>query len=236
MLPFLYTLFHFAHVNGSTVARPLFFEFSYDEETWNVDRQFMWGGALLVTPVLEENATSVRGYFPPGVRWFDLRSGREMITHGYVTLDAPLSTIPLHVRGGSIIPMQEPNTTTTDSRKNPFALLVALDDNQSGEGWLFWDDGESLATYETGSYSLLHFTARKDSVTSSVEHLGYSGLSQATLHLFTIYGLPHQPQSVKLNDIDIRTSDVTWNGDTKVLTVSVTLMNLNTPFHLAWTL
>ena len=48
--------------------------FSYDEETWNVDRQFMWGGALLVTPVLEENATSVRGYFPPGVRWFDLRS------------------------------------------------------------------------------------------------------------------------------------------------------------------
>ena len=47
------------------------------------------------------------------------------------------------------------------SRKNPFALLVALDDNQSGEGWLFWDDGESLATYETGSYSLLHFTARK---------------------------------------------------------------------------
>ena len=47
------------------------------------------------------------------------------------------------------------------SRKNPFALLVALDDNQSGEGWLFWDDGETLQTYENGNYSLLHFTAQK---------------------------------------------------------------------------
>ena len=47
------------------------------------------------------------------------------------------------------------------SRKNPFALLVALDDNQLGEGWLFWDDGETLRTYENGNYSLLHFTAQK---------------------------------------------------------------------------
>ena len=29
-------------------------------------------------------------------------------------LQAELNYIPLHVRGGSIIPMQEPNTTTTD--------------------------------------------------------------------------------------------------------------------------
>ena len=43
------------------------------------------------------------------------------------------------------------------SRKNPFSLLVALDDAISAEGWLFWDDGESLETYETGIYSLLHF-------------------------------------------------------------------------------
>ena len=48
--------------------------FPSDKEAWNVDMQFMWGGALLVTPVLINGSTSVRGYFPPGAKWFDLRN------------------------------------------------------------------------------------------------------------------------------------------------------------------
>jgi lysosomal alpha-glucosidase len=88
MLPFLYTLFHFAHVNGSTVARPLFFEFPKDQVTWDVDQQFMWGSAVLVTPVLIEGATSVEGYFPTGARWFDLRKV------GYFSSMRPLFSIP----------------------------------------------------------------------------------------------------------------------------------------------
>jgi alpha-glucosidase (family GH31 glycosyl hydrolase) len=34
-------------------------------------RQFMLGSALLVTPVLEQSAHSVEGYFPTG-RWYDM--------------------------------------------------------------------------------------------------------------------------------------------------------------------
>ena len=48
--------------------------------------------------------------------------------------------------------------------------MVALDDNQSGEGWLFWDDGESLATYEAGAYTLLHFIADKVSFSINATH------------------------------------------------------------------
>ena len=39
--------------------------------------------------------------------------GKEMSTRkGQVTLDAPLDHIPLHVRGGHIIPTQEPANNT----------------------------------------------------------------------------------------------------------------------------
>ena len=48
--------------------------FPEDKKARNVDLQFMWGGALLITPVLQEGARSVRGYFPPSARWFELRN------------------------------------------------------------------------------------------------------------------------------------------------------------------
>ena len=47
------------------------------------------------------------------------------------------------MRGGSIIPMQEPALTTHATRNNSFSLLVALDDQQNANGDLLWDDGES---------------------------------------------------------------------------------------------
>ena len=55
LLPYLYTLLANASVNGSPVVRPLFFEFPDDLTTWSTsETQFMWGNALLVSPVLQE--------------------------------------------------------------------------------------------------------------------------------------------------------------------------------------
>ena len=63
------------------------------------------------------------------------------------TLAAPLGHIPLH-KGGNIIPTQEPGYTTTESRKNPFGLLVALDAEGTASGKLYLDDGESVDVEE----------------------------------------------------------------------------------------
>ena len=40
--------------------------------------------------------------------------------------------------------MQDPGLTTTESRKNPFSLLVALDESGAAKGDLFLDDGEAI--------------------------------------------------------------------------------------------
>ena len=46
------------------------YRFVEDPSALAIDRQFMWGSAFLITPVLTEDATSVTGYFPPAARWY----------------------------------------------------------------------------------------------------------------------------------------------------------------------
>jgi alpha-glucosidase len=60
--------------------------------------------------------------------------------------DVPFDRIPLHVRGGCVIPLRvDSANTTTELRKKSFELLVApgLDDGVA-QGTLYVDDGVSL--------------------------------------------------------------------------------------------
>mmetsp|Transcript_22137 Transcript_22137/g.53110 ORF Transcript_22137/g.53110 Transcript_22137/m.53110 type:complete len:260 (+) Transcript_22137:3-782(+) len=129
----------------------------------------MLGGALLVTPVLTEGARNVTGYFPPA-RWFALASGAELLpvpwgsgaegsergtVPGVVQLDAPLDVIPVHVRGGHVVPMQRPALTSAVSRTTPFTFLAAPDADGSAKGKAVLDDGVSLDTDSPSAASSL---------------------------------------------------------------------------------
>uniref|UniRef100_A0A4W4FQD4 P-type domain-containing protein n=1 Tax=Electrophorus electricus TaxID=8005 RepID=A0A4W4FQD4_ELEEL len=169
LFPFLYTLFHHAHLNGHTVARPLFFEFPLDNKTYSIDKQFLWGKSLLVTPVLEPGVDYVVGYLPKGV-WYDFYTGESLVSKGEeVKLHAPLDKIILHLREGTITPTQRPNTTLWVSSGQPLHLITCLSEEGLAEGDLFWDDRDSLDTYETGHYAYITFKLRK---VLTVEDLG----------------------------------------------------------------
>ncbi|NXD84177.1 LYAG glucosidase, partial [Halcyon senegalensis] len=166
LLPFLYTLFHRAHSAGETVARPLFLEFPQDPNTWAVDRQLLWGGGLLVTPVLEAGKTKVSGYFPVGT-WYSLAGDSTICSKGqWVLLPAPLGAINVHVRAGHILPLQEPAFSTAESRRKGMALVVALTPDGFARGDLFWDDGESWQSFERGDYTEILFLATHGAVLS----------------------------------------------------------------------
>ncbi|KAG8129188.1 hypothetical protein E2320_015988 [Naja naja] len=230
LLPYLYTLFHKSHSTGETVARPLYFEFPQDTYTWTIDRQFMWGAGLLITPVLEEGIRKMPGYFPLGT-WYDILTGSVIHSKGqWILLPAPLDTINVHIRGGHILPLQEPALTTTKSRLNGMTLIVALTLEGVARGDLFWDDGEGLLTFEKGDYTEIFFLARNGALVNEIVRL--SGHIDGLLLIQVLaLGVPSPPQRVIANDIPIL--DFSYRTDTKVLTIPLSLL-MGEEFVITW--
>ncbi|XP_074048617.1 sucrase-isomaltase, intestinal [Macrotis lagotis] len=195
LLPHFYTLLHEIHAYGGTVIRPLLHEFFEDRETWTIYKQFLWGSGFLVSPVLEMHSREVNAYVPDA-RWFDFYTGHDIgIRKQYTTFPAPLDKINLHIRGGHILPCQMPDQNTVLSRKNYMGLIVALDDNKMAQGSLFWDDGDSIDTYEKGQYLLLEFKFEQNNLKSTIIHYGYSNPGELTLGYIKVWGKDKTPVS-----------------------------------------
>uniref|UniRef100_A0A8C6W327 Sucrase-isomaltase, intestinal n=1 Tax=Nannospalax galili TaxID=1026970 RepID=A0A8C6W327_NANGA len=199
LLPYFYTQMYENHAHGGTVIRPLMHEFFNEKKTWDIYRQFLWGPAFMVTPVLHPDQTSVTGYVP-NARWFDYHTGEDIgIREQEYTFEAPFDTINLHVRGGYILPCQEPAQNTVLSRKNFMKLIVAADDNHMAQGTLFWDDGESINSYERDLYTLVQFNLNKTTLTNTVLKHGYINKDEMRLGMIFVWGIGKTPvNEVKL--------------------------------------
>uniref|UniRef100_A0A7N6BX32 P-type domain-containing protein n=1 Tax=Anabas testudineus TaxID=64144 RepID=A0A7N6BX32_ANATE len=229
LFPVLYTLFHHAHVHGHTVARPLMFEFPKDVKTYGNDKQFLWGKGLLVTPVLEAGVDYVNGYFPEGL-WYDYYTGDSVSSKGEeLRLGAPLDKINLHLREGTVIPTQTPNLTLWVSSGQPLHLVSALSGDGSATGDLFWDDGETIDTYETNQYAYIIFNVAQKTMTSQVLHNNVEA-SNITVESATFYGVKEKPSKVLVNSKD---AHFTYRAN-QVLTVDDLELKLSQNFTISW--
>jgi len=186
-------------MHGNTVARALWHEFPADPETAGVDRQFLWGSGLYISPVLDEGATTVRGYFPDS-RFFDYHTGAEVTTRkNYTILQAPLDVIPLHVHGGNVLPTQEPAVNTVLARQNELGLIVALDDRQEAKGSFYYDAGDNFDPIKSGEYFWADIAVSSGTISYTVTNNGYLGMTSKTLGNIKIMGGDTIASSIIIN-------------------------------------
>lgn len=199
LLPHLYTLFYYAHTTGSTVARPLFFNYPTDTKTYDNDEQFMWGDSLMVVPALHEGQEKIHAYFPKGI-WYDLQNKTSTIDASkgglYNDLDADWDTVHFFMKGGHAVFYQEPANTTTDSRLNPYGVYVFLNEANQALGHLFIDDGESDDSITNDNFSLIEIVATDSNVILATD----KGRPQSNiLTEVHVYGIQSKPHSVQFN-------------------------------------
>ncbi|KAI9495162.1 alpha glucosidase [Zychaea mexicana] len=197
LLPYYYTLFEESNRLGTGVWRPLIFEWPHVDAFLDNDDQILVGSDILLSPVVYENKTSVEAEFPPGIwyDWYTLETVDDQGATGKeraITLDAPLTHIPVHIRGGAILPLKTPTMLVEETFDSPYILLVALDDSGEAQGRLYIDDGHSLEPSETSDIT---FTF-KNGVLKAEGDFGYSK--------------PEKLDTIKIvGDIDATTASIT---------------------------
>lgn len=166
LLDYTYTGFHRQSHTGDPFIQPLFYLYPTDQNTFANDKQFFFGDALLISPVTEQGSTSVDAYFPDDI-FYEWDSGKPVRGRGQnITLDQiDLTHIPVHVRGGNIVPVRASNaSTTTEMRTKGFQLLIAPGLDGTATGSLYLDDGDSVHQDKTSEISFVyqHGTLRID--------------------------------------------------------------------------
>ena len=123
----------------------------------------MWGDHILVAPVLEPAAANRKIYLPSGEWWDFWTRQRTKTDQGVeITREVDLSTIPLYVRAGAIVPMGPIRQYATEPSDEPVTLQVY----PGADGHFSWyqDDGISFA-YQQRKFSRIdcswHESARK---------------------------------------------------------------------------
>ncbi|KAK3612142.1 hypothetical protein CHS0354_031217 [Potamilus streckersoni] len=178
------------------------------------------------TPV---GARTVNAYFPTD-KWYDAYTGKEVANTGQnVTLAAPLETINVHVRGGTVIPMQEHNLTTAASVGKDYKLVIAPSEAGIAAGDLFVDDGEALDAISGMKYILLHFTATKNELRSTVQVNGLQ--KKMTLGEITVFGISENPRQVLVNG---KHSAHSYDTTNKVLNIQRFQIDMLSPIHATW--
>ena len=156
LLPYLYSVAGGITRNGGTMMRPLVMDFRNDDMAREINDEYMFGPAFLVSPVTVYKARSRRVYLPGGTSWYDfwtgamLSSGRTGMSGGMLDAPAPYDSIPLHVRAGSIVPFGPEIQYTTEKKPDPITLMIYQGAN--GEFTLYEDDGLTYA-YENGAFT-----------------------------------------------------------------------------------
>lgn len=148
--PYFYSLMERAHETGLPIMEPMCSAFQNDPKCYEEGVDFMSGDSLLVANVVEKGAKTRRVYLPEGTDFYDFYT-REKYTGGQ-TIEIPvtLSSIPLFVPSGGIIPMaiNKIDNLYTQQATGIRILCAADRDNRF---CLYEDDGVSM-DYLDGAY------------------------------------------------------------------------------------
>jgi alpha-glucosidase len=216
LLDYLYTAFHRSHMDGTPVLHPVWFKYPKDPNTYALDHQFFFGDSILVSPVTDDDATSVSIYLPRDT-FYDfatlapVQSAGSTITLGNVNF----TQIPLHIKGGVVLPLRAQSAMTTKAlRKKDFEFVVAPNARGEASGSLYIDDGESLVQAASTQVEMAFMNGKLDVWGS----FGFAtGVNVSRIRFLAVSTVP---KAVLVDGKNVDASQVSYDSANQVLDIS----------------
>ncbi|WP_422378423.1 TIM-barrel domain-containing protein [Roseibium sp.] len=200
LIPYLYALLFEAVTRGEPMLRPLFLDHPDDPACREAEFDFLLGKNLLVATVVEEGAKIRRITLPANPEGWWAFDGSQWFAGGQV-IEVPVTmeTIPLFVRGGTVLPMAAPNLRAAPSldRKRTWRIYPQPTGTPARSSIGYDDDGETVDAL-SGAHCLTQFTLSNEGEGVSL-HWQRSGNWQPAFDSISLWQAGSDP--LKINDM-----------------------------------
>ncbi len=169
LMPYIYTLFREASVDGMPVMRPVFMADAKDLSLRAEDKAFLLGGDLMIVPAWAEKVAMPKGDWQP------------------ITLENKPDDYQakLYQRPGSVIPVANLAQSTDELRTDSLTLFVCLDGAMKADGSLYEDEGDGFS-YRDGNYRMTRMEAHADGKNLSVALYPEEGMMETPRRVLRI--------------------------------------------------
>ena len=182
LMPYIYSLGYATHETGAPYMRALFMDFPNDPKVAELGDEYMFGPDLLVAPVTAQGATTKHVYLPAGTDWYNYWTNERLHGGQWIEASAPIDTIPLFVRAGSILPLGVPVESTSQSQRlEKLRIYVGAD----ADFTLYNDDGKTYA-YEKGESQITHL--HWDDAAHKLTHTGAAAWEGSAADVIEVVG------------------------------------------------
>ena len=171
LMPYIYSLGYQSWLTGAPYMRALPLVFPNDPKVADLRDEYMFGPAFLVAPVTEQGAISREVYLPAGADWYNYWTNERVKGGQTITVSAPIDTLPLFVRAGSILPLGAPVESTHEKQA---IEKIRVYPGANASFTLFSDDGTTYS-YEKGAGFITHL--RWEEAAGKLTHEGVAAWS-----------------------------------------------------------
>ncbi|MDO1513323.1 glycoside hydrolase family 31 protein [Maribacter confluentis] len=217
LIPYLYCTAYQNYNTGKPLMRALVIDNQDDANTYEITDQYLLGESMLVCPVVDKGAKTRVVYLPEG-EWINYWTKEVFQGKQHISVLCPLDQIPIFIKGGAIIPMQESQNYIGEKEITNIDLHLYPKGKSSFT--LYADDGKSL-NYTSGDFAttIIETEESEESVHIKIQQPKGYYLSSIITYTLVVH-LPKKPSSIAINNKSIDISQLNYTNGVLQIAVS----------------